>query len=57
MAPPCQPAAGGAEEAANFDSQFTHLAPDLAKPRIKQEVRKIADECFRDFSFYNAKHE
>ena len=55
MTPPFQPVVGGAEEASNFDAQFTHQSPDLAQPRIKQDIRKIADECFKEFSFYNNK--
>ena len=53
VSPPFQPSAGRAEEAGHLYAQFTHQATDLAQLSIKQDVRKIVDECFREFSFYN----
>eukprot|EP00092_Neocalanus_flemingeri_P007691 GFUD01008305.1.p1 GENE.GFUD01008305.1~~GFUD01008305.1.p1 ORF type:complete len:665 (-),score=170.01 GFUD01008305.1:136-2130(-) len=57
VTPPFQPTVGEAEEATNFDSQFTEQPTDLPQLKMKSEVRKLAEEGFRRFSFYNENYD
>ena len=51
--PPFQPPVGKAEDTKNFDSQFTQQPTDLPKLNMDKDVRKLAEEGLRGFSFYN----
>ena len=51
--PPFHPTVGKPEDANNFDSQFTHQSTTLPNLKMDKDVRKLAEEGFRGFSFYN----
>jgi serine/threonine protein kinase len=56
VTPPFQPTAGEAEDAANFESQFTDQSTALVPLEMEGNVRKLADDCFIGFSFYNVNY-
>ena len=56
VTPPFQPSVGQTEDASNFDSQFTDQSIALPELKMKEDVRKLADDCFKGFSFYNVNY-
>ena len=55
--PPFHPTLGKAEEANNFDSQFTCQAPALPPLKMDKDLKKLAEEGFRGFSFCNEEYD
>ena len=51
--PPFHPPAGSAENANNFDKKFTVQAAALPTLKMDKDLRKLAEERFRGFSFSN----
>ena len=51
--PPFNPLAGSAGDANNFDRKFTRQAAGLPTLKMDKDLRQLAEERFRGFSFSN----
>jgi len=57
VTPPFKPNAGDTEDANNFAKEFTHQSTDLPKLKMDNNCRKLAEDVFTGFSFYNDEFE